>query len=182
MATKKKITMKKTLKIALLLLSGATILTTGLAAQNEKDVCLKIGGSYFINCKRTIAFGDQAVMSVSGDDKSGRKVNFDIFSPRGVLDASLKDGRFSGPQANAYAIKSTGEGFTITDTRSDRIVLMIKNVENKTRNRNELHVWADFFLPNGNRFQCTPEECNVPMLQMMKGATFERNETAIQLN
>jgi len=27
-----------------------------------------------------------------------------------------------------------------------------------------------------------PEECTVPMMQMMKGATFKNNETAIQLH
>jgi hypothetical protein len=174
--------MKNIIKITLLLLSGATVLTTNLAAQSPKDVCLKIGGSYFINCKRTIAFGEQAVMTVSGGDKSGRMVNFDIFSPQGMLDASLKDGKFSGANANAYAIKNIGEGFTITDTRSNRIVLKVLNVGNTTEKRNELHVWADFFLPGGGRFQCTPEESNVPVLQMMPGSTFENMETAIQLN
>lgn len=174
--------MKNIIKTTFLLLSVAMISSTSLSAQNQKDVCLKIGGSYFINCKRTIAFGEQAVMTVSGDDKSGRKVNFDIFSPQGVLDASLKDGKFSGTNANAYSIKNIGEGFTVTDTRSNRMVLKVMNVENKPQKRNELHVWADFFLPDGNRFQCTPEECNVPMMQMMKGATFSNNETAIQLN
>jgi len=174
--------MKNIIKTSLFLLSGTMILATSVAAQNQKDVCLKIGGSYFINCKRTITFGEQAVMTVSGDDKSGRMVNFDIFSPQGILDASLKDGKFSGTNASAYSIKNIGEGFTITDARSNRIVLKVITVENKAQKRNELHVWADFFLPDGNRFQCTPEECNVPMMQMMKGATFANSETAIQLN
>jgi len=70
----------------------------------------------------------------------------------------------------------------VVDTRNDRIVLKIFSVENKAMKRNDLHVWADFFLPDGNRFQCTPEECTVPMMQMMKGATFKNNETAIQLH
>jgi len=174
--------MKSTFKATLLLLAGATLWATNIAAQNPTDVCLKIGGSYFINCKRTIAFGEQAIMTVSGDDKSGRMVNFDIFSPQGNLDATLKDGKFSGTNANDYAVLSIGDGFTVTDTRSDRIVLKVLNVENKTLNRNEMYVWADFFLPDGNRFQCTPETCNVPMMQMMKGATFKNNQTAIQLN
>ena len=172
--------MKNIIKPILLLAFGV-MLTTIAAAQNS-DVSLKIGGSYFINCKRTIAFGEQSVMSVSGDDKTGRKVNFDIFSPSGTLDASLKDGSFSGAKAKFYAINRFDNGFTVVDTRNDRIVLKIVSVENKAQKRNDLHVWADFFLPNGERFQCTPEECNVPMMQMMKGATFSNNETAIQLN
>lgn len=158
-----------------------TMMAATTTAQSS-DISLKIGGSYFINCKRTIAFGEQAVMTVSGDDKTGRKVNFDIFSPSGTLDASLRDGNFSGAKARFYAVSRFADGFTVVDTRNDRTVLKIVSVENKAMKRNDLHVWADFFLPNGERFQCTPEECNVPMMQMMKGATFKNNETAIQLN
>jgi hypothetical protein len=147
----------------------------------QKDVCLKIGGSYFINCKRTIAFGEQAIMSVSGDDQTGRNVNFDIFSSKGILDAALKDGKFTGTNANYYSIVILGEGFTITDLRSNRIALKVMNIKNDSEKRSELHIWADFFLPDGGRFQCTPEESNVPMLNMLRGATFKNNETAIQL-
>ena len=106
--TKIKISMKNIIKISLLLFAGTLLLGTSLSAQ--KDVCLKIGGSYFINCKRTIAFGEQSIMSVSGDDKTGRNVNFDIFSPQGILDASLKDGKFTGTNANYYSIIILGEG------------------------------------------------------------------------
>lgn len=170
--------MKNTIKTGLFLLLGAIVSATTLSGQ---DVCLKIGGSYFINCKRTIAFGEQAIMTVSHDDKNGSMVNFDIFSPEGVLDASLKAGKFSGTKANAYAVKNLGEGFTVTDTRTNRIVLKVVGVKNEDQKRNELHVWGDFFLPDGGRFQCTPEESNVPMLNMMRGAIFKNNETAIQL-
>jgi hypothetical protein len=55
------------------------------------------------------------------------------------------------------------------------------NIKNDSEKRSELHIWADFFLPDGGRFQCTPEESNVPMLNMLRGATFKNNETAIQL-
>lgn len=170
--------MRNTIKISLFLLVGTIVSMTTLSGQ---DVCLKIGGSYFINCKRTIAFGEQAIMTVSLDSKNGQMVNFDIFSPEGVLDASLKNGKFSGAKASAYSVKNIGEGFTVTDTRTGRIVLKVMGVKNEALKRSELHVWGDFFLPDGGRFQCTPEESNVPMLNMMRGATFKNNETAIQL-
>lgn len=121
-------------------------------------------------------------MTVSGNDNTGRMVNFDIFSPSGTLDASLKDGNFNGAKAGFYTVNRFDDGFTVVDSRNDRTVLKVVSVENKAMKRNDLHVWADFFLPNGERFQCTPEECNVPMLQLMKGSTFKNIETAIQLN
>jgi hypothetical protein len=174
--------MKFLSKITLSLLTLLIIYSSSLYAQSQKNVCLKIGGSYYINCERTIVFGEQAIMSVNGDDERGRTINFDIFSSKGILDASLKDGNFSGTNVKSYAIAQMEEHFTITHTRSNRLVLMVKNVENKTEKRNEFHIWADFFLPDGNRFQCTPEASNVPMLEMIKGATFTNSNTAIQLN
>jgi len=87
--------MKKLLRAAWLCLLA--IVMAQATAQNSMDVSLKIGGCYFINCERTIAFGEQAVMTVSGNDKTGRMVNFDLFAPNGALEASLKEGQFSGP-------------------------------------------------------------------------------------
>ena len=167
-------------KSLLLLTTILFLASSNLTAQ--KDVSLKIGGSYFINCKRTIAFGEQSVMTVSGDDKDGRKVNFDIFSPEGILEASLNEGKFLGVKADNYVFKTIEDGFTITDLERHRIVLKIIRVENKVAKRIDMHVYADMYLPDGSRFQCTPDDCNVPMMKMMKGATFESNGTAIQLN
>lgn len=158
-----------------------TVFLTSTVALVAQDVSLKIGGCYFINCERTIAFGEQSIMSVSGDDKSGRKVNFDIYSADGVLEASLFDGNFTGIRAADYAIVRFEDGFYIQDSKNQHIVLKIQNVQNTSEKRLDLHVWADLFLPGGNRFQCTPEESNVAMLGMMKGSTFKNNKTAIQL-
>lgn len=172
--------MKNLHKIILLCLSITSIAEA--AAQNSKDVSLKIGGCYFLNCERTIAFGEQAVMTVNGDDKTGRMVNFDLFAPNGALEASLKNGQFTGPKAKSYKITAFPDGFTITDTRNGRVVLKIVSMKNASQARYDLHVWADFYLPNGGRFLCSPEESNVPLLQMMQGSTFKNVGTAIQLN
>lgn len=169
------------MKKSILFLFFGVIFTT-LSMAQSKDVSLKIGSCYFINCKRTIAFGDYSVMTVTGDDKTGRKVNFDIYAPNGKLDVSLKNGVFSGVNKKYYAINQITNGFSIVDSRNNRIVLKIVSVENKREKRYDMHVWADFYLPNGGRFQCTPDECNVPFMQMMKGATFANALTAIQLN
>ena len=148
----------------------------------QKDLSLKIGGSYYINCQKTIVFGNQPIMSMTGDDVKGRKISFDVYSPEGILDASLNEGKFTGPRADAYSIVSIPDGFYIEDTRNQRIALKIVRVENKKEERFDFHVWGDFFLPNGERFQCSPEDSNHSLLQMLKGATFARNRVAIQLN
>lgn len=171
---------KTTIRFSLFWLA-ATLLSAAPSTAQKPDVCLKIGGNYFINCARTIAFGDYSILSVSGDEKTGRMVNFEIYSAKGTLDATLKEGKFSGKNADSYSLKSLGDGFVISDSRTNRPVLKIQNVENKALKRMEMNVWADFFLPNGGRFECTPQTSNVPMLEMMKGATFKNNGTAIQL-
>lgn len=172
--------MKNSIKLSLLLAFNVLFIATTFAQNNK--VSLKIGGSYFINCKRTIVFGEQSIMNIVDDDQTGKKINFDIFSPSGTLDASLSNGSFTGINAKFYVINKIDQGFIINDIRNNRMVLKVMNIKNKEENRNDLHIWADFFLPNGKRFQCTPEESNVAIMQMMTGATFENNLTAIQLH
>jgi hypothetical protein len=155
--------------------------TASFFLQTESPICIKMGGSYFINCARTIVFGDQDIMTMEGDDIKGRKIHFDLFSAKGKLEATLQGGVFSGSNAHQYAVKALEDGFMIFDKRSDRVVLVTKNVNNAADDRKEVHIWADFYLPDGNRFQCTPDESNVPVLNMLRGATFTNSEIAISL-
>lgn len=155
---------------------------SGLFAQGKADIVLKMGSNYYINCKQSIAFGDYSILSVSGDAQNGRMIFFDIYNPQGGLDASFRDGTFTGAAASYFQIQQIPDGFYILDSRSQHIPLKIVNVYNAAKSRKELHVWADFFLPNGGRFQCTPDQSNVPYLQMMQGSTFANNQTAIRLN
>ena len=119
---------------------------------------------------------------MSGNDKTGRMVNFDLYGADGTLQASLLNGNFSGKQADDYHVQRFEEGFFIKNTVENRIVLKIQSVENKEEKRTEMHVWADFYLPNGGVFQCTPEESNVPLLEMIKGTTMKNAGTGVQLN
>jgi hypothetical protein len=171
--------MKRIIKTSLLFALVAIVQTTSFAQNN--DISLKIGGNYFINCERTIVYGDHSILNIVGDDQTGRRVNFDIFSSLGTLDASLADGSFSGPNAKYYTANRFEDGFDVIDSRDGRVVLKILSVDNIKMNRNDLHVWADFYLPDRSRFQCTPDKSNVPTLQMMSGTTFKNNKVAIQL-
>lgn len=120
-------------------------------------------------------------MTVSGNDSTGRMVNFEIYAPSGVLEASLKEGKFTGSQAASFEAKSIKDGFTVTDTRNSRVVLKVVSIYSDENKRDEMNVWGDFFLPNGGRFMFTPETSNLPMLDMMKGSTFRNVGTAIQI-
>jgi len=165
----------------LILLLAAFSLSPSLASGQQDAFALKMCGSYYINCPRTIVFGEHSILNIVGDDLRGRKVSFDIYSPAGVLEATLQEGRFSGPGEINYTVHLFEEGFDVLDVRDRRVILRIIRQDNPPQNRVDLLVWADLYLPDGNRFQCSPDDCNVPMLSMMKGVTFSNVNTAIQL-
>lgn len=153
------------------------------AAQAQQGPCaLKIGGNFYINCQHTILYQGQDVMTVTELDGKGSKVNFDIFSPAGVLEAKVRAGKLAEGSAANFAIVSSADAFTLVDKRDGRKVCHVEKKFNLNEERCDLFVWADLYLPDGNRFQCTPETTNVPFLNFMQGATFQNVQTAIQLD
>jgi hypothetical protein len=164
-----------------ILLLALWTLSFSVTFGQQDDFALKICGSYYVKCARTIVFGEHSILNIVGDDLRGRKVSFDIYSPNGILEATLQDGRFSGPGEINFTVHLFDEGFDVLDIRDRRVILRIIRQDNPSQSRVDLLVWADLYLPDGNRFQCSPEDCNVPMLSMMKGVTFSNVNTAIQL-
>lgn len=164
-------------------LLSACFLFASLTTLAQKDPCaLKIGGNFYINCEHTILYQGQDIMTVTELDDKGSKVNFDIFSPAGLLEARVRAGKLTEGSAANFAIVSSAEAFTLVDKRDGRTVCHVEKKFNLTHERCDLLVWADLYLPDGNRFQCTPETTNVPFLNFMQGATFRNVQTAIQLN
>jgi len=149
---------------------------------NAQDICLKIGSNYFINCKNVISINGHPILQMTGDDATGRKVSFEIYSANGALDATLRDGKLSGQNANFYKISQEPNGFTLSDGRDKHIVLRVEGHYNEKEKRKEDFVWAQLYLPDGNIFQCTPETTNVEYLQYMSGSTFRNSDSAIELN
>jgi hypothetical protein len=164
----------------LLFMLGFALQAATAQQQSSKSICLKMAGSYFIDCKRTIAFGDYSLMNITGTEATGKMVSFEILDARGNLAASLKNGQFTGPGASQYEVYREADSFMIAKKGSKEFILRVKTVHNKSENRNELHIWANFYLPDGNQFQCTPDESNLSTLEMMKGSSFVNNGTAIQ--
>lgn len=163
-----------------LLLIGS--LAPGRTLAQQESFALKICGSYFIRCERTIVLGDHSVLNIVRDDRQGWKVSMDIFGPGGVPEATLRDGRFSGPGANHYTVQLFEEGFDVLDLRDTRVLLRVKREDNPEKKRVDLLVWADLYLPDGKRFQCSPDDCNMPTIRMMKGNTFQGGKAAIILH
>ena len=169
-------------KQKLFFLMAFGLLFTLSAFAQKQEYALKIGGSFFIKCQRTIVYKGIDIMTLTDIENKGAKVNFDIYAPTGWLDASVKAGKLAGDGASYFAVVTSAEEFSVTDKRDGRIVCIVKKKWNLNQERWDLLVWADLYLPDGNRFQCIPEESNVPILNMTKGATFLNNMTAIQLD
>lgn len=150
--------------------------------QAQQGPCaLKLGGNFYINCQHTIVYQGQDIMTVTELADRGSKVNFDIFSPAGVLEAKVRAGKLTEGAAN-FAIVSSADTFSLVDKRDGRKVCHVEKKFNLHQERCDLLVWADLYLPDGNRFQCTPETTNVPFLNFMQGGTFQNMHTAIKLN
>ena len=171
----------KKVKLATLLVAAVSLSTFSLSAQ-KVEYALKIGSSFYIDCRHTILYKGVDVMSLADIENKGAKVNFHIYSPAGVLEASVKAGKLSGNAAASFAVVSSADKFTVTDKRDGRIVCMVQKKWNNRAERWDLLVWADLYMPDGNIFQCTPETTNVPLLQMMQGSTFTGAFAAIQLD
>lgn len=167
---------KKNLLLAFLLFAALTVMA------QQAPCALKIGGNFYINCEHTILYQGQDIMTVTELDDKGSKVNFDIFSPAGVLEARVRAGKLTEGSAANFAIVSSADTFTLVDKRDGRTVCHVEKKFNLQQERCDLLVWADLYLPDGNRFQCTPETTNVPFLNFMQGGTFQNVQTAIKLN
>ncbi|MBW8049368.1 MAG: hypothetical protein FVQ77_03300 [Cytophagales bacterium] len=168
-------------KLTLLLLSLQTCTVDGFT-QPVKDCAVKIGSNYYINCKHIIVFQQQDVLTVTDTKGNSIKINFDIFSPNGKKVAAVKDGQLVEGNKDLYDIKSSDKEYTFMEKSTNRIICYVKRTFNKEKNRCELQIWADMYMPSGFYFQCTPETTNVPLLNMMKGSTFTGAESAIILN
>ncbi len=147
----------------------------------DKDIVLKIGGNYYTNNKKTIVYREFAILSISGNDSLGRNVNFEILNSQGKVEARMLNGEFTGGKGAAYALMNNEQGFAVKETNTGRPVLMVKYQWNEEKKRKEQNVWADFYLPDGKKFICTPETTNLDFMQYMKGAEFEGNDVAIHI-
>jgi hypothetical protein len=147
-----------------------------------QDICLKIGNNYFINCKSVLTVQGHSVLNMTGNDSTGRKVSFEMYTSSGKLDARLENGIFTGTQAQHYKIEQDPKGFHIYDDRDNRVLLKAEGHYNDKAQRKEVHIWAQLYLPNGSVFECTPETSNVPTLQMMSGNVFRNSGSAVTID
>lgn len=152
----------------------------GLLAQADSVCAVKIGGSFYINCKSIITFQKTNVLSVSGKAENTIPVNFSIFNSTGQQIGEVSEGSLKAGSQDDFSLKVTANEFTLIEKASSRIICHVKKVPGGTRC--ELWVWVDMYLPNGTYLQCTPESSEHPTLQMVKGATFKNSLSAIHLN
>ncbi len=150
-------------------------------AQSGNECPVKIGSSYYLNCKHIISFKDQDVFTVNYANDSEIKINFDVFNDKGEKVASVEDSKLKEGNAEFYTIKSTAVEYSFVEKATSRIVCYVKKVQNEETNKCELQIWADMYMPSGFYFQCTPETTNVAFLNGIQGAMFKNSLSAIRL-
>jgi hypothetical protein len=91
-------------------------------AQNDSLCAIKIGGNYYINCKKLIVFEDYSVLNINSLSEKHIGVNLDIYSTTGEKIAVVKNGAITEGDESLFTIKSTGAEYSIMENASDRII------------------------------------------------------------
>jgi hypothetical protein len=179
--TLQKIQIMKTTSVTLLLFHFL-LFPVIIMAQTDTACAVKIGSSYYINCRHIITFRGKDVLNVISTRETPVKINFDVYSSDGKKTAVVKEGKITEGASELFTISSSYTAFSFMEKSTKRIICYVKKIFDKENSRCELHVWADMYMPSGFYFQCTPETTNVEMLNNMKGATFKNSGVAISLN
>ncbi len=154
----------------------------GLYGQQKKEMAVKIGGNYYINCKHLIKMNGEDLVNVNASITDKMGVFLHVYNETGNLILEVKDGKVEMNSGNLFSVTNTPKEFLCIEKKTGKKVCYIKKQPDKTHSGEVYAVWADIMTPKGYSFQCTPETTNIPALQYMTGSTFDGAETAITLN
>jgi hypothetical protein len=148
----------------------------------ENHCTTKLGGVYFTDCKKFIFAGEQEVLNIRAIEGQMYLLSFQVYNPNRQRIAEIKDNEFVTGNKEQFIIKKTEDEFLLEEISTQRILLYFKRVEKEELYECLYHLWLDFYMPDGNIFQASPEESNLKVLQNMRGASFKRIGTCIHLN
>jgi len=104
-----------------------------------------------------------------------------LYSATGKSIATINDGALISGNKEEISILASETEFSVMDAKTGHMYCLVKKTYNNEKGWCQLDVWMDITLADGTKFLCTPESSNVPTLQYMSGATFQRAGTAILL-
>ena len=157
------------------------LLVFNVHAMAQNSCAVRIGSNNYINCGHLVTFKGQDVVTLVKTPDNAIKVNFDVFAQNGMKLAEIRNSAITQGTKSSFDIIADDTSYTFMERATSRIILhIVKRADPKTGC--VMNVWTDMYMPSGFYFQCTPETTNVPMLNMMKGSTFENAGSAIVLN
>jgi hypothetical protein len=146
----------------------------------EPKAKVKLGGNYYINCDRLVAYHDEALFTVRRRESDGLLgIDFDVYDPRRQKVATVRRGTIVSGNREDYDITHDPHHYTVTEKASGRVICDIRRRD--AAPDAEIDVSVDLYTPDGFRFQATPEQTNIGGMQI-RGCTMENCGTGIAVS
>lgn len=132
---------------------------------------VRIGGNTYINCGELVVFKGKPLFNLRRTDDGYLGIDFDIYNAEGHKIASVKRNEiyYGGKDKDRYKIDGTANRYTLTDTKTGRVICDITKREDAQPD--ELRVTVHLYTPNGFLFDATPEQTNLSGV-VMRNSTF----------
>lgn len=153
-------------------------------AQTKPPCTIVMGGAKFTNMEHMIVYRGYDVFVINYNDaKSKFEVTMQYYDNTGKEIGRVFKGDAVAGYSSNIDIKNTAETFTVVQKQNNHILCFIKKQFNPQRNRCELLLSLDSWLPGGMYLQCSPEGTHSPQLQnyLIGGVEFSNGGTAISI-
>lgn len=147
------------------------------------DTCyLHISSNWFYKCKSTIAYNGMSLLNVKGIAGTRWLIDCDVYNSSGVKLVTLKNGEVTTGDSQPISISSTADEFILKLAKTNVELIHLKKYYSEKYKHSAVDVWLQFYLPDGNFVQCTPETSNIPTMQYIKGSLFNGVGSAIEID
>jgi len=147
---------------------------------SETECAVKLGGSRYVNCENMIVFKSKTVLTIDNWDDKLISINYNIYSPSGVTLAIIEKGKIKQGNPDLFQLIYDNSEYLLIKKSSQKVICHVK--KEMEDGKCEYLMWGNLHMPDGFLFQFTPEQTNVPFLNMLKGSTFKNSHDAIILN
>ena len=158
------------------------LLPVALTGFSQNTCALKFGSCYFINCKHILVeFGDDVFTLGEWNDELP-EVTFTIRAQNRRVLALVANGRLIYFSKSHFTVKSSTEEYSVVDDSTKRIIFLMKKVKPDHEDFTcQIDLYADLVMKNLDFFQCSPEKCNLNVMQNMNGAIFKGSDVVFTI-
>lgn len=129
-----------------------------------KNVKVKVGGNYFVNCESLISYRDKPLFTLKRRDSDGRLgIDFDVYDKQGKKVATIRRGNVVEGDTSAYDIEHGADCHKVTEKTTGRVIVQV----DKKPPSVDIAVSVNMYLPNGFLLEATPDTINIGSLKIV---------------